>query len=79
VDEAGRTARLILNADLGDYGLALGSAQKLSNGNYFFDLGWAPNSFSHAFEFDPAGNLVSQVEVETQQYRSFRMRDLYTP
>jgi len=79
VDEAGRTAKLVLNADMGDYGLALGSAQKLANGNYFFELGWAPNFFSHALEFDPAGNLVSQVEVETQQYRSFRMRDLYTP
>lgn len=79
LNENDLTAELVLNADLGEYALALGSAQKLVNGNYFFDLGWAPNTFSHALEFDPGGKLVSQFEVETQQYRSFRMRDLYTP
>jgi arylsulfate sulfotransferase len=79
VDENTLTAALVLNADLGDYSLALGSAQKLDNGNYFFNSGWVRNATSQALEFGPAGTLVSRVDVETQQYRSFRMRDLYTP
>jgi len=79
VDEANRLVTLVLNADLGDYSRALGSAEKLPNGNYNFGLGWTSKDFSQALEFDPSGNLVTQVEVETQMYRAFRMRDLYTP
>ena len=69
----------MLNADLGAYSLALGSAQKLDNGNYFFNLGWVPNAISQAREVDSTGHVVSNYEVGTQQYRSFRMRDLNTP
>ena len=79
VDENTLTATLALNADLGAYSLALGSAQKLDNGNYFFNSGWVRNTISQDFEFDATGNLVSSFDVQTQQYRSFRMRDLYTP
>jgi arylsulfate sulfotransferase len=79
IDETTRTARLILNVDLGSYALALGSAQRLANGNYQFGAGWIPNRFSHSLEYDRNGGLVTQIEAETQQYRSFRMKDLYTP
>jgi len=79
LDEDARVARLVLNLDMGAYSMALGSAQKLTGGGYHFDVGWMPNGTSQALEFDSTGNLVSRVEVETQQYRSFRMRDLYTP
>jgi hypothetical protein len=79
IDENTLTAALVLNADLGNYSLALGSAQKLDNGNYFFNSGWTLDAFSDALEFDANGSLVSFYQVETQQYRSFRMRDLYTP
>lgn len=79
IDEGSRTATVILNADLGEFSRALGSAQKLLNGNYFFNLGFSPKNFSEAIEVDSKGNLIGKVEVETQQYRSFRMRDLYTP
>jgi arylsulfate sulfotransferase len=79
IDEASRTATLVVNSDLGAYSRALGSAQKLLNGNYFFNLGFGPNSFSQAIETDSSGNPVSRSEAETPQYRSFRMRDLYTP
>ena len=77
LDEGARTARLVLNVDLGQYSLALGSAQKLANGTYHFDLGWAPNGSSEALEYDTSGNIVSKIEVMTQQYRSFRMRNMY--
>lgn len=79
LNEANRTATFLLNADLGDFSRALGSAQQLRNGNFHFNLGWMSNDFSQAQEFDPAGNLVRQIESETQQYRSFRMRTLYNP
>jgi len=57
----------------------LGSAQKLENGNYFFNAGWTPDKFSQDFEFAPDGTQVSHYQIETPQYRSFRMKDLYTP
>jgi len=79
IDENTLTATLAFNVDLGGYSLALGSAQKLDNGNYFFNSGWTPDNFSPALEFDSNGNPVSLYDIETQQYRSFRMRDLYTP
>jgi len=79
LDEANRTATLVLNADLGGYSYALGAAQKLSNGNYHFDLGWLPGGSSQSVEVDPDGNVVYAIEAGTQEYRTFRMRDMYTP
>ncbi|HUQ95778.1 MAG TPA: aryl-sulfate sulfotransferase [Bryobacteraceae bacterium] len=79
LNEASGTASFVINADLGDYSRALGSAQLLRNGNFHFSSGWMSNNFSQALEFDPSGALVTQVEAETQLYRSFRMRTLYTP
>jgi hypothetical protein len=39
LDETNMTATPVLNADLGTYAGAVGSAQRLSNGNYAFTLG----------------------------------------
>jgi arylsulfate sulfotransferase len=77
IDEQSRTVRLDLNADLGEFARALGSAQRLGDGNYHFNLGWTPDGLSRALEFDPAGNRITAVETATQQYRSFRMKSLY--
>ena len=79
IDEAARTVRLVFNADLGTYAFALGSAQLLDNGYLHFNVGYDPNRYSSAIEFDSRGNVVSRFNVETPQYRSVRMRDLYTP
>ncbi len=79
LDERNRVATLVLNVDLGGYSLALGAAQKLPNGNYHFDLGWLPDTTSQSVEVDPSGNVVYAIQAGTQEYRSFRMRDLYTP
>ena len=79
IDEENRTVTFDLNVNLGAYPLALGSAQLLSNGNYHFNLGWMPNARGQALEYDASGQLVTQVESETQLYRTFRMRNLYTP
>jgi arylsulfate sulfotransferase len=77
INEENRIATLVFNVDLGDYSRALGTAEKLPNGNYHFGLGWTSKNFSQSLEFDPMGNLVTKVEVETQMYRGFRMRSLY--
>jgi arylsulfate sulfotransferase len=77
IDERTRTVRLDLNADLGEFARALGSAQRLENGNYHFNVGWTPDGISRALEFDAAANRISAIETGTQQYRSFRMKSLY--
>ncbi len=78
LDTDARTATLELNADLGAFSAALGSAQRLTNGNYQFDLGLLnPAQF---VEVNPAGAVVSKFQMTNQQsYRCFRMKDLYTP
>jgi len=83
LDEANRTAHLVLNAGLGVRSLALGSAQKLLDGNYHFNAGviFDPlslvNPTALSFEVDPAGNIVSSVQFLASVYRSFRIADLY--
>ncbi len=82
LDETMRTATLVVNVDPGMYALALGSAQKLSNGNYHFDFGYVqapsgPQAFS--IESDAAGNIQYNAKAGIPLYRSFRMSDMYTP
>jgi arylsulfate sulfotransferase len=80
LDEQNHIASLVVNADLGGYSFALGSAQRLPNGNYHFHLGWLqPSNTSQAVEVDPSGKKVYTLEIGSPGYRSFRMRDLYTP
>ncbi len=79
LDEQTRTATLLLNFDLGSFARALGSAQKLPNGNYHFNVGWTPENKSISVEIDPSGNVKYALEIGTMVYRTFRMRDLYTP
>ncbi len=79
LDEASRRAQLILNADLGLYSFALGTAQHLRNGNYHFESGWLmPENASLSTEIDPSGKIVYSLKVSQPVYRSFRLRDLYS-
>ncbi len=86
VDEPNRTAVPIVNADLGVYSGALGSAQQLPDGNYHFDAGFllgmdaSGNLLEDArsLEVDPSGHIDFGVQFATLEYRSFRMPDLYT-
>jgi arylsulfate sulfotransferase len=83
LDESHRTVRLLLNAGMGVRSLALGSAQRLSDGNYHFNAGVifdptsAVNPTALSLEVDPAGNIVSSVQFLASVYRSFRLADLY--
>jgi len=82
IDDQARTATLLLNADLGNYSEALGSAQHLADGNYHFDSGYVvePSSspFAQSLEIDKTGAVVYGIQFGSIEYRSFRMQNLYT-
>jgi hypothetical protein len=81
IDESAFTVTPLLLADLGVYSPAVGSAQRLDNGNYFFEagyLGYPPDNASMWFEYLPDGtrNFVQQA-AGTFTYRGYRMTSLY--
>jgi hypothetical protein len=87
VDQATKVVRPILNADLGVYSAALGTAEILPDGNYHFDAGFLlstdangnPVYNAQSLEVDPSGHIDFGVQFGTLEYRTFRMPDLYTP
>ncbi len=79
LDEVNRVATLVLNANLGTYSAALGSAQKLQNGDYHFLAGSEPDGTAMSMEVDPSGRPVYMLHGSAIEYRSHRMQDLYTP
>jgi hypothetical protein len=79
LDEENRVAELIMNADLGVYAFALGSAQRLDDGNYFFDAGFRDNGTGISVEVNPEGHPVYGIESSAPEYRTFRMKNLYNP
>jgi len=78
LDESAMTAKLVLNADLGTYSPALGSAHRLNNGNFHFDLGVVGGTTSQSVEVDKQGKIVYQIQASGPEYRTFRLQDLYT-
>jgi arylsulfate sulfotransferase len=82
IDESGRVATLTLNADVGSYSSAVGSAQALPNGDYHFDSGFIVDSqgnlSAQSVEVNAAGNIVYGIGFASLEYRTFRMTDLYT-
>lgn len=79
LDEQNMTATLVGNANLGGFSFAMGDAQALRNGDYFFGGGWLPDNTSRAVETDGAGNQVEMVRIGNPEYRSFQMQNLYGP
>src|SRR5262249_49261298 len=82
LDETNMTASPVLNADLGGYSFRLGSAQRLSNGNYSFmsgSLGQVPPAVQVAqtIEVRPDGTRSCVLEYARPEYRSYRTRTLY--
>lgn len=78
LDEQTRTARLLMNADLGTYHFALGSAQILPDGTYHFGAGWIlPENTAWAIEVDGTGEVWYSSLVNRPIYRSFRLANLY--
>jgi len=80
LDSTQRTAKLILNVDLGVLGIAVGSAQALQNGNYHFDAGNVIENgtfAAYSFEVDPTGKILFKARAPALLYRTFRMTDMY--
>lgn len=82
LDETNMTATLVLNADLGNYSFRLGSAQRLSNGNYSFMSGSQgqvppPLQFAQTIEVLPDGTPSYVLQYPLAEYRSYRVRTLY--
>ena len=65
IDEQSRTVRLDLNADLGEFARALGSAQRLGDGNYHFNLGWTAEGLAARSNSTrpPIGSPLSRREL----------------
>ncbi len=85
IDEASRTATPVLNADLGVYAVAVGSAQPLSNGGYSFESGFINPGpaglsaiYSQTTETSADGKIVYAQRVNgALTYRSFRLATMY--
>jgi hypothetical protein len=80
LDEATMTATPVLNTDLGDYSFRLGSAQRLSNGNYVFlsgSEGPPPRDTARSIEVRPDGTPVYVLGFASPEYRAYRVRTLY--
>ncbi len=61
LNEQTMTATLVVNADLGNYSAALGSAQMLPNGNLAFTSGFQgppTNPFGQSIEVLPDGTMT---------------------
>ncbi len=79
LDTANMIATPVVNIDLGVVSPAVGSAALLSNGNYEWQAGFISGNTAQTFEFTPSGTLVYKQQSDALTYRSFRLRDLYTP
>jgi arylsulfate sulfotransferase len=81
VDEQNMVVTPLLNADLGYYTLAMGSAQLLLDGNYHFELGFVleNNTYeSYSLEVAPSGQITYNAHQNTILYRTFRMASMYS-
>ncbi len=80
LDEARMVVTQTLNIDLGNYSPALGTAQRLDNGNFNFDSGaqGSPPSFGQAIEVQRDGtkDYVAQIAA-TVPYRAWRLTTMY--
>ncbi|MTW19483.1 aryl-sulfate sulfotransferase [Allochromatium palmeri] len=81
IDEQAMTAELVFNRDLGEFAFAVGSAQRLLSGDYWFNSGML-GSFAAPratlLEAGPDGVMRRQIELDMLHYRSYRLRDLYS-
>ena len=80
IDEKTLTATPNLNVDLGSFSDALGSAEKLPNGNFVFTAGsrGAPNApVGLSIEIGRNGTKEFVIVGSALEYRSYRMADLY--
>ena len=77
LDQTNLIATLSVNVDLGVQSLALGSAQLLSNGNYWFGAGFINNDETQSSEVTPSGTIVFKDQSAHNTYRTFRLTNMY--
>jgi hypothetical protein len=87
--ESGKTVTPVVSFDLGAYSTAMGSAQLLSNGNYFFEdpivyAGTSTVGYSMEIGPTPAAPQAGAADmllnlVGPQHYRGWQMPTLYVP
>jgi hypothetical protein len=77
IDEEAMTVRLVENTGLDVYSFALGSAQSLRDGGFHFGTG-AVGGGGFAEEVQ-SGEITYSLGLGSLMYRSYRMRDLYSP
>ena len=79
IDETNHFVHYVMNQPLGVFSFALGTAQALSDGNYYFEAGYVENglSLTQIAEFMPGGKRVYQARTSQYMYRAFRMNSLY--
>jgi hypothetical protein len=80
IEEETMTATPILCIDLGNFSDALGSGEKLPNGNFVFTSGnqrkpFAP--FGQSIEVLPDGTKAYVLEGGSREHRSYRMSGFY--
>lgn len=84
INEEAKTADMVHEALMHTFSSIVGTAQTLLNGNLWFLAGAPPplnGPTSRAIEFR-SGSMatpVAQFDTNSSNYRSFRMKDLYTP
>jgi len=80
LDQTTLTATSVLNADMGVYSYAVGSAQPLSNGNYQFLNNRVQGSMLYAqtLEVTPTGAHNLSFDYSGFVYRVFRLTNLHT-
>ncbi len=78
LDPVGLVATPVVDIDLGVVSLSIGSATRLSNGDYEFEAG-AVAGTSLTFEFNAQENPAYKEQTDSGIYRTFRVPDLYTP
>jgi hypothetical protein len=87
IDETTLQVTPVLSVDMGVFSAALGSAQLLSDSNYFFLAGEVPVSLntvdSYSIEILPTPGTATGTQVLNlqgpQHYRGWQMPSLYSP
>ncbi len=86
INENTLVGNLNTNVDVGSYSFAIGSAQILANGSLSCDSGFiggianaTTNPRTQSVEALQNGNVVYELSSGQNAYRTFRMRDLYSP
>lgn len=77
LDQTHLVATLVGNFDLGVQSFALGSAQWLPDGSYWFGAGFVNASAGESTEFTPSGTTVFKDQQGAIFYRTFRIPTMY--